>query len=47
MVDINRANSASNQLMGAVRVKVKLTNAIDEALVSGGMLNPNMLAADL
>ncbi|QFS47111.1 clan AA aspartic protease [Nostoc sphaeroides CCNUC1] len=29
--------------MGAVRVKVKLTNAIDEALVSRGMLNPNML----
>ncbi len=28
---------------GEVRVKVKLTNAIDEALVSRGMLNPNML----
>lgn len=43
MVDINRYNPASNQHMGAVRVQVKLTNAIDEALVSRGMLNPNML----
>lgn len=43
MVNLNRANSAANQPMGAVRVKVKLTNAIDEALVSRGMLNPNML----
>ena len=29
--------------IGAVRVKVKLTNAIDEALVSRGLLNPNLL----
>ncbi|MBE9050875.1 retroviral-like aspartic protease family protein [Nostocales cyanobacterium LEGE 11386] len=43
MVNLNRANPANNQSMGAVRVKVKLTNAIDEALVSRGMLNPNML----
>ncbi|MEH2074732.1 MAG: retroviral-like aspartic protease family protein [Nostoc sp.] len=43
MVNLNRANFASNEQMGAVRVKVKLTNAIDEALVSRGMLNPNML----
>ncbi len=43
MVNLNRANSAANQHLGAVRVKVKLTNAIDEALVSRGMLNPNML----
>ncbi|MEH2209174.1 retroviral-like aspartic protease family protein [Nostoc sp.] len=43
MVNLNRANSASNQPMGAVRIKIKLTNAIDEALVSRGMLNPNML----
>ncbi|BAY75833.1 hypothetical protein NIES25_22820 [Nostoc linckia NIES-25] len=42
MINLNRANSA-NQPMGAVRVKVKLTNAIDEALVSRGMLNQNML----
>lgn len=29
--------------MGAVRVKVKLTNAIDEALVSRGMKAPHLL----
>lgn len=28
------------QIMGAVRVKVKLTNAIDEAMVSRGILAP-------
>ncbi|MDZ8083086.1 MAG: aspartyl protease family protein [Nostoc sp. DcaGUA01] len=43
MVNLNSANSANNQPMGAVRVQVKLTNAIDEALVSRGILNPNML----
>ena len=43
MVNLNRYHPTSNQSMGAVRVKVKLTNAIDEALVSRGMLNPNML----
>ncbi|MCC5613594.1 clan AA aspartic protease [Nostoc sp. CHAB 5836] len=43
MVNLNRYHAASNQPMGAVRVQVKLTNAIDEALVSRGMLNPNML----
>ena len=30
-------------VMGAVRVKVKLTNAIDEAMVSRGVLAPNLL----
>jgi len=29
--------------MGAVRVPVKLTNAIDEALISRGLLNPSQL----
>ena len=29
--------------MNAVRVKVKLTNAIDEELVKRGLLNPNLL----
>lgn len=29
--------------MGAVRVKVKLTNAIDEAMVSRGVLAPHLL----
>lgn len=31
------------QIMGAVRVKVKLTNAIDEAMVSRGILAPHLL----
>ncbi len=43
MVNLNRSNPATSEPMGAVRVKVKLTNAIDEALVSRGMLNPNLL----
>ncbi|MGV0108030.1 retroviral-like aspartic protease family protein [Nostoc sp. DSM 114160] len=43
MVNLNTSNNASNDSMGAVCIKVKLTNAIDEALVSRGMLNPNML----
>lgn len=42
MVNLNRSNVA-NESMGAVRVRVKLTNAIDEALVSRGLLNPNLL----
>ena len=29
--------------MGAVRVHLKLTNAIDEALIRRGLLNPDML----
>ena len=29
--------------MGEVRVQVKLTNAVDEELVSRGLLNPNLL----
>ncbi len=43
MVNLNYAKNPNNDSMGAVRIKVKLTNAIDEALVSRGMLNPNML----
>jgi clan AA aspartic protease len=42
MVNLN-SYDLSNESMGEVRVKVKLKNAIDEALVSRGMLNPNML----
>ncbi|MDM9383707.1 hypothetical protein QUB80_23770 [Chlorogloeopsis sp. ULAP01] len=34
--------NATNDSMVEVRVKVKLTNAIDEALVSRGMLNPKL-----
>jgi len=43
MVNLNPAHPANSTPMGEVRVKVKLTNAIDEALVSRGMLNPDML----
>ena len=41
MINCDRIQISKN--MGAVRVKVKLTNAIDEALVSRGLLNPNLL----
>jgi clan AA aspartic protease len=43
MLDFNRSNQAIDKNMGEVRVKVKLTNAIDEALVSRGLLNPSQL----
>ncbi|MBE9123254.1 clan AA aspartic protease [Tychonema sp. LEGE 07199] len=43
MINIDRNWSQTTKNMGAVRVKVKLTNAIDEALVSRGLLNPNLL----
>lgn len=43
MVNFNRSNHAVSESMGEVRVQVKLTNAIDEALVSRGLLNPNQL----
>ena len=43
MLDFNRINPAIDKDMGFVRVKVKLTNAIDEALVSRGLLDPNQL----
>jgi hypothetical protein len=39
MLDFNRSNSKID--LGEVRVKVKLTNAVDETLVSCGLLNPN------
>jgi len=41
MINCDRIQVSKN--MGAVRVKVKLTNAIDEGLVSRGLLNPNLL----
>lgn len=43
MINLDRDLTQVSQNMGAVRVKVKLTNAIDEALVSRGVLNPNLL----
>ncbi len=41
MINCDRNQISTN--MGAVRVKVKLTNAIDEELVKRGLLNPNLL----
>ncbi|MBE9161556.1 MULTISPECIES: clan AA aspartic protease [Microcoleaceae] len=43
MINIDRNWSQTTKNMGAVRVKVKLTNAIDEELVKRGLLNPNLL----
>ncbi|MEG4577037.1 clan AA aspartic protease [Microcoleus sp. N3A4] len=43
MINLDRDLTQASKNMGAVRVKVKLTNAIDEALVSRGVLNPNLL----
>ncbi|MEG5137157.1 MULTISPECIES: clan AA aspartic protease [unclassified Microcoleus] len=43
MINIDRNLSQISNNMGAVRVKVKLTNAIDEGLVNRGLLNPNLL----
>jgi len=43
MSSSNRSQSSISQDMGAVRVPVKLTNAIDEALISRGLLNPSQL----
>lgn len=43
MINIDRNLSHISKNMGAVRVKVKLTNAIDEELVKRGLLNPNLL----
>jgi len=43
MVNFNRIDVAVSKSMGAVRVPVKLTNAVDEILVNRGLLNPNQL----
>ncbi|RUT07558.1 hypothetical protein DSM106972_018180 [Dulcicalothrix desertica PCC 7102] len=43
MLDFNRIENWQSEEMGEVRVKVKLTNVIDEELVSRGLLNPNQL----
>lgn len=39
----NRSIQAESENMGAVRVQVKLTNAVDDILVNRGLLNPNQL----
>jgi clan AA aspartic protease len=45
MVNLGQSRTDLNAepLMGAVHVKVKLTNAIDEELVNRGLLNPKLL----
>ncbi|MEC4814918.1 MAG: aspartyl protease family protein [Scytonema sp. PMC 1069.18] len=43
MLDFNHSHHVMREEMGEVRVKVKLTNAIDEELVNRGLLNPNQL----
>jgi clan AA aspartic protease len=43
VLSLNNSIPVTNEPMGAVRVTVKLTNAIDEALVHRGILNPNLL----
>ena len=40
---LNSIISTATDPMGAVRVHLKLTNAIDEALIRRGLLNPDML----
>jgi clan AA aspartic protease len=43
MLEFNRSQSVAREEMGEVRVNVKLTNSIDEELVTRGLLNPNQL----
>ncbi|MEG4799844.1 clan AA aspartic protease [Microcoleus sp. ARI1-B5] len=43
MINIDRDLSQISKNMGAVRVNVKLTNAIDEGLVNRGLLKPNLV----
>jgi clan AA aspartic protease len=43
MVNLNYSKAADTESMGAVYVTVKLTNAIDEGLISQGLLNPKLL----
>lgn len=43
MISFNRSNHTVRENMGAVRVQVKLTNAVDEELVERGLLNPTLL----
>jgi clan AA aspartic protease len=43
MTNLSSSNKKVRESMGEVIVQVKLTNAIDEALVSRGLLNPNLL----
>jgi clan AA aspartic protease len=43
MIQLSSTTARPENLMGAVHVNVKLTNAIDEALIRRGLLNPSLL----
>lgn len=43
MLKLNNVTHKISENMGAVRVQVKLTNAVDEELVNRGLLNPDLL----
>ena len=43
MVTLKASEPIGSDSMGAVHVTVKLTNAIDEALIRRGLLNPELL----
>ncbi len=43
MLDFNRIEHKAGEVIGEVRVQVKLTNGIDDELVNRGLLNPNQL----
>src|SRR4028118_2165986 len=43
MINLDRDRSQKSKNLGAVPVKIKLTNAIDEELVKRGLFNPNLL----
>ncbi|WP_009632111.1 retroviral-like aspartic protease family protein [Synechocystis sp. PCC 7509] len=43
MISFNHYDHTVRENMGAVRVQVKLTNAVDEELVNRGLLNPTLL----
>lgn len=42
MLDVNPTSSIATEPVGAVRVHLKLTNAIDEALIRRGLLNAEL-----
>ena len=43
MINLNAFNHKISDDMGAVRVQVKITNAVDEELVNRGLLNSSLL----
>lgn len=43
MISFNRSNHTVRENMGAVQVRVKLTNVVDEELVNRGLLNSTLL----